>query len=276
MADQKITQLTEATSAVDNDLLPIVVDTGSTPVTKKITKANLLEGLGGSVPMHRLVFVDFPDWTGVVRGLADLTASGTDATATWAAGNGIQLKSGSTSSSYARAHMVADLWDSAGWLTNIYDRDFFVVLQLNCTIANSSDDAEAYIGVGTYGLSTYSQTSKHIGFRFTQDAGTTQAIYATVGNGTNGTSVDITSACSGLTGYTLTYSSRTQGYCIVKSGTTCYFYVLGTLVATIDEYVPTGSYSPNGHLAAFAKNAGTSDNWFYLNIREAIIYVPCF
>ena len=41
MADTKITALTAATSAVEDDVFVIVTDTGTTPATKKITKANL-------------------------------------------------------------------------------------------------------------------------------------------------------------------------------------------------------------------------------------------
>lgn len=42
MAQAKITELTELTSAVASDVLPIVDDPGGSPVTKKITVANLL------------------------------------------------------------------------------------------------------------------------------------------------------------------------------------------------------------------------------------------
>lgn len=43
MADSKITALTELTAVVDADVLAIVDDTGGTPITKKITRANLLK-----------------------------------------------------------------------------------------------------------------------------------------------------------------------------------------------------------------------------------------
>lgn len=45
MADKKITELTAETSADKADLIPIVTDTDSTAVTKKITVANLMSGL---------------------------------------------------------------------------------------------------------------------------------------------------------------------------------------------------------------------------------------
>jgi len=45
MADKKITELTAETSADKADLIPIVTDTDSTAVTKKITVANLMGGL---------------------------------------------------------------------------------------------------------------------------------------------------------------------------------------------------------------------------------------
>ena len=45
MADKKITELTAETKAENADLIPIVTDTDSTAVTKKITVANLMGGL---------------------------------------------------------------------------------------------------------------------------------------------------------------------------------------------------------------------------------------
>lgn len=51
MADAKITELDELTSAADEDQLPIVDDPGGTPATKRITVGNLRESLGGSTPV---------------------------------------------------------------------------------------------------------------------------------------------------------------------------------------------------------------------------------
>jgi hypothetical protein len=45
MADSKVTDLTELTSVDASDLLPIIDDPSGTPVTKKITRANLVSGL---------------------------------------------------------------------------------------------------------------------------------------------------------------------------------------------------------------------------------------
>jgi hypothetical protein len=41
MADLKISELTATTAPVDADILPIVTDIATTPVTKKVTWANL-------------------------------------------------------------------------------------------------------------------------------------------------------------------------------------------------------------------------------------------
>lgn len=41
MADKKITALTEATSLVSADVIPVVTDTTGTPTTKKVTITNL-------------------------------------------------------------------------------------------------------------------------------------------------------------------------------------------------------------------------------------------
>ena len=48
MADQRISELTELTTPADEDLLVIVDDPSGTPVTKKITKANLIGEVGAS------------------------------------------------------------------------------------------------------------------------------------------------------------------------------------------------------------------------------------
>ena len=46
MANQKITQFTEATSfSADTDFIPIVINTDSTPANRKITKANFEAGI---------------------------------------------------------------------------------------------------------------------------------------------------------------------------------------------------------------------------------------
>lgn len=45
MADYKITQLTENTTPITTDILPMVDDPGGTPVTQKVTIANLKTGL---------------------------------------------------------------------------------------------------------------------------------------------------------------------------------------------------------------------------------------
>ncbi len=48
MAGSKITDLTALTTPADDDVLAIVDDPGGTPVTKKITYANLIAGVSGS------------------------------------------------------------------------------------------------------------------------------------------------------------------------------------------------------------------------------------
>jgi hypothetical protein len=52
MADQKLTQLTEATSANDGDILYLVTDTGGTPASRKISKTNLLGGYANTGSLY--------------------------------------------------------------------------------------------------------------------------------------------------------------------------------------------------------------------------------
>lgn len=49
-ADVKITELPEATSVVSTDVIPVVVNPGSSPVTKKVTLQNLGSAIGVSTP----------------------------------------------------------------------------------------------------------------------------------------------------------------------------------------------------------------------------------
>src|SRR5687767_4451112 len=65
MADAKITQLTELAASNATDMLAIVDDPAGTPITKKITKANLLlpetnasEDLGSSAKRWALVYAN--------------------------------------------------------------------------------------------------------------------------------------------------------------------------------------------------------------------------
>ena len=50
MADQKITQLTEATSSAFTDIVPVVLDPSGSPVNRKMTIANMIRNSSGSVP----------------------------------------------------------------------------------------------------------------------------------------------------------------------------------------------------------------------------------
>lgn len=55
MADSKITELTELTEVADGDLLVIVDDPSGSPITKKITRANLVTGVGGGQTLYECV-----------------------------------------------------------------------------------------------------------------------------------------------------------------------------------------------------------------------------
>lgn len=52
MADQKITELTELTALATTDILAIVDDLGGTPITKKVTVANLFGAIAGNVVIN--------------------------------------------------------------------------------------------------------------------------------------------------------------------------------------------------------------------------------
>lgn len=55
MADAKITALAELTNVADEDLLAVVDDPSGSPQTKKITRANLLTGVGGGRQPNALI-----------------------------------------------------------------------------------------------------------------------------------------------------------------------------------------------------------------------------
>jgi len=64
MANKKITELTElATAPESTDILAIVDDPGGSPVTKKITVANLTSGLGGNFTERIRAVMEVPNGT---------------------------------------------------------------------------------------------------------------------------------------------------------------------------------------------------------------------
>jgi len=79
MANQKITQFTEATSfSADTDLIPIVINTSTTPANRKITKSNLQSEL---VPYTSLV--QLLNQTGTNAPVATEVYNNTGETFTW-------------------------------------------------------------------------------------------------------------------------------------------------------------------------------------------------
>jgi len=55
MADKKITQLTALTSLVDGDLFVVVDDPSGTPVTKKLTAANLADYIAATAAISSAI-----------------------------------------------------------------------------------------------------------------------------------------------------------------------------------------------------------------------------
>ena len=112
MADEKLTQLSAATSIADNDLLYVVVNPGSSPTSEKITLANLQASLTTFVE-NEIVSGSGTSWT-----LADTPITGS--VKIWAAG--VRLYPGSdpnfgysisgtaitTRRSYSTGDLIAD------------------------------------------------------------------------------------------------------------------------------------------------------------------------
>lgn len=77
MADQKLTELTEATAATTDDLLYVVNDPGGTPVGKKITFDNLQKSItevaslksngAAQVPVDSFIYIGDPSTDGSWR-----------------------------------------------------------------------------------------------------------------------------------------------------------------------------------------------------------------
>jgi hypothetical protein len=111
MADSKITGLSELTSVVDADVLAIVDDAGGDPVTKKITRANLLKvGTDIAAYTHTHAYAaqgangDITSLTGLTTDLS--VAQGGTGASTHTAGN-VLLGAG-TSAITSRAIGIAD------------------------------------------------------------------------------------------------------------------------------------------------------------------------
>ncbi len=111
MADKKITQLTDLPAPSADDVLPIVDDPAGTPVTKKVTVANLAGAL-----THNILSVTHPDTlpAAVVRG--DLIIG--NSTPAWArlvvgAANSVLWTDG-TDVSWSAAPRLANIADTGG------------------------------------------------------------------------------------------------------------------------------------------------------------------
>lgn len=69
MADYKITELNELTSVAAGDLLIIVDDPAGTPITKKITVANLFDYMAGMIVMWKGTVATIPSGWALCDGL---------------------------------------------------------------------------------------------------------------------------------------------------------------------------------------------------------------
>lgn len=98
MADQKLTELTELTSASGDDLTYIVDDPGGSPLSRKITIANLIAG--GWIVADAMTYSSADDPTYV------MTCSG-DKTATYYAGQRIKLSQSTGGTKYFIVTKVA-------------------------------------------------------------------------------------------------------------------------------------------------------------------------
>ena len=133
MADKKITELTAETKAENADLIPIVTDTDSTAVTKKITVANLMGGLiapEGFLLNGKIVpSVTSNNLTVAIKGL-----NGSDPSAT----NPVYIRIGDTIRSITSALSVTKNagtnWFNAGSAElATKEIDYFVYLGYNAT-----------------------------------------------------------------------------------------------------------------------------------------------
>lgn len=123
MANQKITALTELTDIADGDMIPIVDDPGGTPVTKKITKANLTKNLSAAWPVGSVfiavvstspaTLLGFGTWSAFAAGrvLVGLDSGDTDFDAVEETG-GAKTHTLLAAEMPAHSHLIPDVRDA--------------------------------------------------------------------------------------------------------------------------------------------------------------------
>ena len=91
MTDQKITQLSAATTMADTDIFPIVVSPGGSPATDKITKLAMLCGNSIFQPDQQITTADFPNSTTLYGWNMDATTADAPSALYGAGGGGTKF-----------------------------------------------------------------------------------------------------------------------------------------------------------------------------------------
>jgi hypothetical protein len=249
MADKKITELTELTTATTDDLLPIVDDPAGTPVTKKITIANLATAVA---PKTRLM-TSMGFETYVTGNKAENNHSGSGSTSYTGIG-GLQFNTGTTDGS--RSNIV---WDNTGGGGIPQDLDYDDNFEIQFFIAGgaipASHEATVFFisAVGPPTVKNGAYNSAHIGFYANIAVGAINVFNASNASGSAQTKTDVKAS--------LTWTNNTWLRAKMTSGTNVKYYIGKTLVATHTTNLPTGGYGNFPASIGVKNEAGEVTDW---------------
>lgn len=210
MADQKITELTELAETPATDDLLAIVDTSAT-ATKKITKANL-------VGAPNLIFA-----TSYLGGDTGWTKSTSGSGAVTFGTSYCRTYTDTTASSEAYVMTLRTVYLSYGFSYPITGGAFLYFIK---GAASGNGTARYHWCTSNGG----SDTSHHIGIKMIKTSGTAK-LYATTGNGSNEETTELDAD----------YSSVEDVFGFEWKDGEVKFYQDGSLVATHDTYLPSGS-----------------------------------
>jgi hypothetical protein len=183
---------------------------------------------------------------------------------TWSNTSGLSLNSTAATNSMVCLCLDSNTplnYTTRGWWGPIYNRNFSLIMQCGFTI---NDTCNMFLGMGTLNAIP-GASDMHVGFKclVTGSGGSTLTWYASVGNGTAQTEVDVSAAINGDP-YLFTQTTQAiQNFVIKFTPASVAFYYNDALLTTITTTIPSGSnttYRDHSLMALLLQTGTTSSN----------------